>query len=269
MPRPLETGIRLLLGAGGARGELLAPASAGGAGLALNLDALVLRTGADAVAGMAAAEADVSRLRLGVEGSLALRLGGSRLTPAAELAVRHDGGDAETGFGLDVSGGLTWSARSLGLVAEVTGHGLLAHEAQRFHDWGVAGSLSYDPTPASDLGLSLSVSPAWGGSASSGAGALWARATMDALTAEAPHAPSGARMTAEAAYGLPLFGGSGTPYLGLGLAEGSRDYRIGYRLGIPGAAGRDFSLTLEGTRRENAAGAALRHTFTLRGTHRW
>ena len=268
---PLETGIRLLLGAGGARGELLVPASAGGAGLAVNLDALVLRTSSEATPGLAAAEADVSRLRLAVEGSYALSLGGSRLTPTAELGVRHDGGHAETGFGLDLSGGLSWSAPALGLAAQVSGHGLLAHEAAGFHDWGVAGSLSYDPNPASELGLSLSLSPAWGGSAASAAAALWARPTLVAPTADAARVEPAGRITAEAAYGLPLFGGTGvgTPYLGLGLADSDRDYRVGYRLGIARAAGREFSLSIEGTRHENAAGTAPRHTLTLQGTHRW
>ena len=253
---PLETGISLLLGAGGARGELLA----------LNLDALVLRTSLEATPGLAAAEADVSRLRLGLEGSYALALGsGGRLTPTAELAVRHDGGHAETGFGLDLSGSLRWTAPALGLAAQVSGHGLLVHEAG-FADWGVAGSLSYDP--ASDLGLSLSLAPAWGGTATSGADALHSRPTIG-LTADAARADPGARITAEAAYGLPLFGaaGVGTPYLGLGLADGSRDYRLGYRFAV--ATGPGLTLSIEGTRHESTHGADPQHTISLQGTRSW
>ena len=266
---PLETGIGLLLGAGGARGELLAPDAAGGAGLALNLDALVLRTSLEATPGLAAAEADVSRLRLGLEGSYALALGsGGRLTPTAELAVRHDGGHAETGFGLDLSGSLRWSAPALGLAAQVSGHGLLLHEAG-FPDWGVAGSFSYDPDPASDLGPSLSLAPAWGGTATSGADALHGRPTMAGLTADAAQAHPRARITAEAAYGLPLFGaaGVGTPYLGLGLADGSRDYRLGYRLTV--TTGPVLTLSIEGTRHESTHGAAPRHTISLQATRSW
>ena len=267
---PLETGIRLLLGAGGARGELLAPATAGGAGLALNLDALVLRTSSEAVTGLAAAAADVSRLRLGLEGSFALSLGGgARLTPTAELGVRHDGGDAETGFGLDLSGGLSWSAPALGLAAQVSGHGLLVHEDAGFHDWGVAGSLSYDPTPASDLGLSLSLTPAWGGSATSGSDALWARPTMTGLTTGEPRTESSGRITAEAAYGLPLFGGTGTPYLGLGLADGNRDFRLGYRFTVTGTPGRGLTLSLEAARHESTSSSAVQHTITVQATRRW
>ena len=106
-------------------------------------------------------------------------------------------------------------------AAQVSGHGLLVHEAG-FADWGMAGSLSYDP--ASDLGLSLALAPAWGGTATGGAHALHSRPTIAGLTADAARVDPGARITAEAAYGLPLFGaaGVGTPYLGLGLADGSR-----------------------------------------------
>ena len=80
-----------------------------------------------------------------------LAFDGGRLTPTAELGVRHD----QTGFGLDLSGGLNWSAPALGLAAHVSGHGLLTYEDAGFHDWEVAGSLSYSPTQ----GLSLPLAP--------------------------------------------------------------------------------------------------------------
>lgn len=59
--------------------------------------------------------------------------------------------------------------------------------------------------------------PAWGGIATSGADALHGRPTMAGMTADAARADPGARLTAEAAYGLPLFGaaGVGTPTSGL------------------------------------------------------
>ena len=131
-----------------------------------------------------------------------MSLGGGLVTPAAELAVRHDSGDAETGFGLGLSGSLGWSAPALGLAAQVRSHGLLAHEAEQFQDWGVAGSFSYDPTPSSDLGLSLSLAPAWRGPANSAADELWARPNMAGLADNAPRTEAGARIAAEAADGL-------------------------------------------------------------------
>ena len=63
-----------------------------------------------------AAEAEVTRLRLGLEGTWrGLEAGGGELVPRLEVGLRHDGGDAETGFGLDLGGGLSWSHPASGL----------------------------------------------------------------------------------------------------------------------------------------------------------
>lgn len=57
--------------------------------------------------GLAASESDVSRLRLGLVGSWGMALAdGGAVTPKLKLGARHDGGDAETGFGVKFGGGL-------------------------------------------------------------------------------------------------------------------------------------------------------------------
>ena len=69
------------------------------------------------VTSLAASQADVTRLRLGLEGTwrgLATQGGGS-FVPSLEVGVRHDGGDAETGFGVDIGAGLAWRDSSLGI----------------------------------------------------------------------------------------------------------------------------------------------------------
>ena len=75
---------------------------------------------------------------------------------------------------------------------------------------------------------------------------------------------------AEAGYGIALFGGgfTGTPHLGVGLSDTSRDYRLGWRLtsARPGDPG--FAIGLDATRRE-AANADAEHGVMLRGTIRW
>ena len=269
---PLETAVRLLLGAGGARGELLAPADAGGLTLAVNLDGRVLRTGTERVTGLAAAEAEVSRLRLALEGGTVLLLGGAGLlSPTLEVGVRHDAGDAERGLGVDLSGRLDWSAPGLGLAAQVSGRALLVHEADGLAEWGVAGALGYDPDPGSELGPALRLAPEWGGSAAGGAEGLWTRPTLAGLAAGGAGTPPAARLQVEASWGLPLFGGVGTPYLGLGLAGAGRDYRLGYRVSVPVAAGAALTVNLEGIRREPipAATATATGTLNLNATLRW
>ena len=221
-----QTDMAMTMTAAGIRGELYSPTDGRGLSLALATDALWLRATSDAAESVLAAEAEVSRLRLRIEGSY-----GGSLAPTFEVGVRQDAGDAETGFGLEVGGGLRYAAR--GLTANLGVRGLVAHEDQDFQEQGVVGSIIYDPNPSSDLGLSFALSPSWG-AASSGGGtdALWARETMNGMARTDAHMP-GSRLDAELGYGVAVFGGRGvvTPYTGLVVSEGSRrDLHLGWRL---------------------------------------
>ena len=104
---PLETGLSMGMAAAGARGELIGN-GAGGFGLAIKTDALWVGTATDGVdhpAGrMSATHASVTRMRAGLESSRETRLAGTLVTPSAEVGLRRDGGDAETGFGVDMGG---------------------------------------------------------------------------------------------------------------------------------------------------------------------
>ena len=187
----IRTDIDLTMAAVGLRGVLVKAPATGGVELAAKTDALGVRTtsaavsgGADGSGNLAAAEADVTRLRLGLEGTWrGLNLGSGELTPRLEAGLRHDGGDAETGFGLDLGGGLAWSDRTSGLSAEVSGRGLLTHEAGGFRDRGFAGALTWDPRPDSDRGVRLTMRQTVGVSATGGMDALLGRDTLAGLAA--------------------------------------------------------------------------------------
>ena len=113
----LTAELNLWLAAAGLRGTLL---DGGSDGLTITgkSDAMVVGTSSGETRGMTAARARVTRLRLGVEAQRHIPLGnpasdsGAMLTPSLELGLRHDGGDAETGFGLDLGGGIVLSTRS-------------------------------------------------------------------------------------------------------------------------------------------------------------
>ena len=220
------TDMAMTMTAAGIRGQLLSPTDGRGLSLALATDALWLRATSDAVESVLAAAGEVRRLRLRIEGSY-----GGSLAPTFELGVRQDAGDAETGFGLEVGGGLRYAAG--GLTADLGVRGLLAHEDQYFQERRVAGSIIYDSDPSSDLGLSFALSPSWGAASSGGgADALWARKTMNGIAPADTHMPGG-RLDAELGYGVPVFGGRGvvTPYAGLVVSEsGRRDLHLGWRL---------------------------------------
>ena len=268
----LTSGLSMAMAAAGTRGELVA-GDAGGVALAFKADALWVGTSIDGVDGAAgrlkATEAAVTRFRTGLEGSHAYTLAGRlSLTPSVEVGLRHDGGDAETGAGLDVGGGLVVSDASTGLAVDLRVRMLVMHQAEGFRERGVALSLSYNPTPSTPLGFVARVAPSWGGQATSGAEALWGRETMGGM------APGGVaqgnRLDGEVGYGLPV--GSrfvGTPRFGVGTSEYGRDYRLGYSLGALGGEGTKFELGVDAQRRESVVQGGTDHGALARATMRW
>ena len=135
---------------------------------------------------LSATQADATRLRLGLEGSWAVALDdkGATLTPRLSFGVRHDGGDAETGFGVDIGGGVTLAMPARGLSVSLEGRGLLTHEAKGLRDSGFGGTIAWDPAPSSNRGLSLSLRQSVGGSATGGKDALFSREVMEGLAAQ-------------------------------------------------------------------------------------
>ena len=250
----LESGLSMAMAAAGTRGELVA-GGASGFELAFKADALWVGTsigGADGPAGrLNAAEAAVTRFRTGLEGSRAYTPGGRvSLTPSVEVGLRHDGGDAETGAGMDVGAGLIVSDAATGLAVDVRVRTLVVHQAAGFRERGMAVSLSYNPTPSTPLGFAARVAPSWGGEATSGTAALWGRETLAGM-AHGGFA-QGSRLDGEVGYGLPV--GSrlvGTPRAGFSTSGHGRDYRIGYGLGVLDREGLKFDLGVDALRRES------------------
>ena len=269
---PIETDMDLAMAAAGLKGTLK---DGGGDGLmlALEADGLAVRATSDAVPGLVGAHALVTRLRLGVEGSWqGLSFGGGTLTPSLEVGIRHDGGDAERGFGADIGAGLAWSDPVRGIEAELKGRGLLTHEDSDFREHGFAGSLGWDPTPGSDRGPSLTLTQSVGGQASGGMDALLGRDTMSGLAAN-DNGELTRRLEATLGYGVPVFGGRfiGTPEIGLGLSDTDRELKLGWRLGLARREGNvSMDLELEATRRESANDdREPEHGVGLRFNMRW
>ena len=257
----LESDLSVAMAAAGTRGELVA-GGAGGFGLAFKADALWVGTTIDGVDGpagrLAATEVVVTRFRTALEGSRAYTVAGRvSLKPSVEVGLRHDAGDAETGAGMDVGAGLVVSDTLAGLSVDLRVRTLLVHQAAGFRDRGMALSLSYNPTPATPLGLMARVAPSWGGQATSGAQALWGRETMAGM----PHGSLavGNRLDAEVGYGLPV--GSrfvGTPRFGVARSGYGRDYRLGYSLAALQTQDLQFELGVDAQRGESLISSGRR-----------
>ena len=290
----IRADLDLRMAAAGLRGVLLDPGSGSGFQLTGKTDAMVVQTssgrgkGADG-GNMEPARATVTRLRLGLEASRPFALGpgsgsgaggGAVLTPSLEIGVRHDGGDAETGFGLDLGGGLALSDPKRGLQAELRGRGLLTHESKGFRDLGFSGSLAWEGNPGSDRGAKLRLTQTVGGSSSGGADALLARTTLEGLAANDDGAGGddelkSRRLELKFGYGLSAFGDrfTWTPEVGVDLSDTGRDYSLGWRLVRGAGSGGDggaLELSFEATRRESANDdTPPEHEVGLRLSARW
>ncbi len=285
-PATMRVDMDLAMGAVGLRGIAVEAPADGGVELAVKTDAMAVRTCSEKTRGLEAAEADVTRLRLALEGNWrGLTAGAGTLVPTAEVGLRHDGGDAETGFGLDLGGGLAWSDPEHGVSAELRGRGLLTHESAGFRDRGLSGSFAWAPG-REGRGPSLTLTQTMGASSAGGADALLGRRHLGGLAANDPGSGSGAggsgaddlanrRLELRMGYGFSVLGDRFTmaPEAALGLSNGRREYTLGWRLGSVGGGPVSMELGLEATRSETAGGSGrggdAQHAVGFRATARW
>ncbi len=253
--------------AAGAGGTLLSSDRAipgGTTELALKAETAFARAEIEGSETLRSGSMNVSRHRLALEGSHSRKLAsGATLAPSVEIGMRRDGGDGETGGGVEAGGGLRYSDASSGLTVEGRVRTLLGHGGDS-EETGVSGSVRLDPG-REGRGLSLRLRPSWGRTAS-GARRLWESGLAGAAPSLAQRAAG--RMDARIGYGLAAPGGLGvvTPYAELGFAgERARSLRLGARWRAAPSA----SLSLEGARREGAGGDAAEHGLMLRGAIIW
>ena len=271
----LETGVSMAMSAVGTRGELIGSRATGGFALAFKADALWVGAASDLLDGptgrLNASEAGVTRVRTALEGSRGYTLGGGRLSlrPSVEVGLRRDGGDAETGAGMDVGGGLAFTDTVTGLSLDVRVRTLVVHQAEGFRESGMSLSLGWDPTPSSPLGLTARVAPSWGGQAQGGAQALWNSQMAYGMGSHQMYG-AGDRVDAEVGYGLPVGARFvGTPRVGLSTSQYGRDYRVGYGLGVLEQGKVTFDLSAEAQRREAQMLGEASNGFMGRATLGW
>ena len=204
--------------------------------------------------GLALAEVsvDTRRVRLAAEARRTWALaGGGAFTPSLEVGARWDGGDGETGAGMELGGGVEWTLPSRGLSVEARGRALVAHQGD-VEEWGVSGTARLSPG-SGGRGLSLALSPRWGAS-ESGLARLWDEGMTGRASpgATADAAADTVHLEAEVGYGIGFWEGSGlaTPHAGVGYGnDGERRYRLGTRF----AFGPDVAVGLQAERKEGTA----------------
>ena len=247
MPEDAEAAtsdLTMRMGSAGVRREL---AEVLGIELAARADASLVRmeieAGPEFIDGVSA---DSWRARLGLEATRRLALGEeTALTPFMEVTGRRDGGDGLEGSGLEVAGGVRYTAPRV--EVEARGRLLAAHAEEGARERGVSVTARLGPG-ADGRGLSLSLRPRWG-AGTGGAEALW-RDELPGLSG----AGDGAALDARIGYGVAVApaGGLLTPFVEAGMSE-SRRLRVGTRFDGRRA---DLGLELSGERRESGNGGA-------------
>ena len=237
-----------------------------GVTLTTTADVLTLKTTSEEVDELESSEGNLSRFRLGVEAARPFPLShGTSLLPSMNVGIRHDSGDAESGYGLDLGAGLLWQDPERGISGELKGHTLVAHGEEEFHEQGLALSFSWEPNP-SNRGPSLSLSHTMGATAAGGMDALLNPTTMEELDVSPS---SGQRFAAEVAYGFPAHHPhiTLTPAVALALSPTTRNYSLLWSL-TPYAEqlqADPWELSLAGERQEqNAPASPVDHSLKLR-----
>ena len=263
----VTTDTEMQMAALGSRGELV---TWRGLALALKGDAFVVNMeGSEWARGDAVmlpeVDADANRLRLMVEGRREWQPSAQQqLGLSLEFGGRWDGGDADTGMGTELGGGLEYRHAAWGLGLQTRGRYLLGHTERAFEEWGASVALALDPGEEG-IGPSLTLAPAWG-EASSGVENMWREERLlgaslgdqETLTERGGWRPNRLRM--ELGYGFET---RARRLLKLYSAleedgPGSRNWRLGSQV-----TGGWLNWSLELDRRENW-GASPEHGIFLR-----
>ena len=247
----MKTDLSMRMGVLGVQGQVLDGTGPSGMRVNLKSDAMWVGTKSARSADMVGTQGDVLRLRLVAQGERDFVLAEQgTLTPSAELGLRHDGGDAETGMGVEFGAGLRYMVGSFTIEAQA--RTLVAHQASGYEEWGASAAVGLTPG-ASGRGLSLSIAPTWGrtGSASE---RLWSARDAGEFEGGGGFEADG-RIEAQLGHGfaLPRDRGLLTPYGALTLgSEGGRTMRGGARWTVDS----DLAVTLDATRTESAGAGA-------------
>ena len=178
-------------------------------------------------AGQAGSKIKTQGLRVALEASQKCEMSSdSCMTPSVELGARWDGGDGETGAGAELGGGFKYSDSKSGVTASVNLRYLIAHKNDN-KVWGVGAMVRRQPVSGS-AGLTYNASISTGRTNSEAGSSFWERSVSTSNLAEG-NTETTSRFDSEIGYGV--YGGNGlvTPYIGLGIQESTRDYRVGTR----------------------------------------
>jgi len=194
-----------------------------------------LNENASRISGLAV---NVRRIQMSFEGAYRIGLASKGMfQPFVEAGVRGDGGDGQTGAGLEMGGGTRLALPSAGLRFTGQGRVLVAHKGN-VDEWGFGGMLSYSPGgntgPTLELGSST-------GHMFGGTQKIW----NDTAWLTGPNRGGiGTKFQSLLGYGFAMRAGTVTPYTGVELDRG-----VNTRMGAECRFGNRLNIRLEASHR--------------------
>ena len=179
-------------------------------------------------AGQTGSKIKTQGLRVALEASQKCAMSpDSCMIPSVELGFRWDGGDGETGAGAELGGGVKYSDFKSGITASVNLRYLIAHKSDN-KVWGVGAMLRRQPVSGS-AGMTYNASISTGRANSEASSSFWERSVSSTSNLAEGKTETTSRFDSEIGYGVYGSNGLVTPYIGLGIQESTRDYRVGTR----------------------------------------
>ncbi len=254
--------LTMAMGLAGARGIL---GSGLGFDLALHGDAGMIRLEtADDGGALNELSLSMQRARVGVEAAYPLALAGGRysIAPFLDVAARYDGGDGQTGAGIEVAAGVRYDGPIVSFEAKA--RSLVWHGADGYSESGASAAIVVEPGSQDGRGLRLSLAPRWGG-ASNSMDVFWRHSAFGAQRRWRSAAERGWGLGGRVSYGFGLstLPGAITPFADFDFAGATRRARLGVGYGVSSPWGVPLRIDLSGERMEDDRGAD--HRFLLSG----
>ena len=254
--------LTMAMGLAGARGIL---GSGLGFDLALHGDAGMIRLEtADDGGALDELSLSMQRARVGVEAAYPLALAGGRysIAPFLDVAARYDGGDGQTGAGIEVAAGVRYDGPIVSFEAKA--RSLVWHGADGYSESGASAAIVVEPGSQDGRGLRLSLAPRWGG-ASNSMDVFWRHSAFGAQRGWRSAAERGWGLGGRVSYGFGLstLPGAITPFADFDFAGATRRSRLGVGYGVSSPWGVPLRIDLSGERMEDERGAD--HRFLLSG----
>lgn len=189
--------------------------------------------------GISGASANTQGTRIALEGIFSKDLSSdATLAPSFEVGLRWDGGDGESGTGIELGGGLNYDNHKSGISIRTIARMLANHDSGK-KDWGAGFAVERVPG-TNELGLSYKINLTHGDT-SSRASSLWESGVADLGLSDGSLTTS---TELEVGYGISkVHGVVSIPFAGVRWSSSDVTYRLGRRLVY--ATGLEFKTELE------------------------